>query len=116
VVKPAASVETQHTVAATEPVLNYCVVAQSAEEVQDTGNAPAVSMGPYLLSSGQTELLTRISIYSQRGESRAQVRLLYMNAEALLIWKAMGKHPCVIGAQHRPPRTALLTFGIPFSK
>jgi hypothetical protein len=116
VVKVAASVEAQHPVAATEPLLNYCVVAQSAEEVQETGNAPAVSMGPYLLSSGQTELLTRISIYSERGENRAQVRLLFMNAEALLIWKAMGKHPCVIAAQHRPPRTALLTFGVPFSE
>ncbi len=29
--------------------LNYEIVAQSAEEVQDTQNAPAVSMGPYLI-------------------------------------------------------------------
>jgi hypothetical protein len=59
---------------------NYEIVAQSAEEVQDINNAPAVSVGPYLLESGQTYLLTRISIYSQRGENRQQVRLLYMNA------------------------------------
>jgi hypothetical protein len=50
--------------------LNYEIVAQSAEEVQDTQNAPAVSMGPYLVESGQTQLLTTISIYSERGESR----------------------------------------------
>jgi hypothetical protein len=125
--KPAASLAAQQDVAErAEPplnyralnyrALNYRVVAQSAEEVRDTGNAPAVSMGPYLLASGQIELLTKISIYSQRGESREQVRLLYMNAEALLIWNAMGKRPCVIDAQQRPPRTALLTFGVPFSE
>lgn len=96
--------------------LNYEIVAQSEEEVQDVQNAPAVSMGPYLVDSEQTQLLTTISIYSQRGERREQVRLLYMNAAALLIWKAMGKRPNLIGAQHRPPTTALLMFGVPFSE
>lgn len=96
--------------------LNYQVVAQNAEEVQDIQNAPAISMGPYLIESGQTQLLTTISIYSQRGEVREQVRLLYMNAVALRIWKAMGKQPSLIGTQHRPPKTALLAFGVPFSE
>jgi hypothetical protein len=96
--------------------LNYEIVAQSADEVQDIQNAPVVSMGPYLIDSGQTELLTTISIYAQRGEVRERVRLLYMNAVALRIWKAMGKRPNLIGAQHRPPKNALLTFGVPFSE
>ena len=96
--------------------LNYEIVAQSAEEVQDIQNAPAVSMGPYLIESGQTQLLTTISIYSLRGESREQVRLLYMNAVALRVWKAMGKRPNLVGAQHRPPKIALLAFGVPFSE
>jgi hypothetical protein len=96
--------------------LNYEIVAQSAEEVQDTQNAPSVSMGPYLIESGQTQLLTTISIYSERGESREQVRLLYMNTVALRVWKAMGKKPRLIGAQHRPSRTSLLSFGVPFSE
>lgn len=96
--------------------LNYEIVAQSAEEVQDTQNAPAVSMGPYLIESGQTQLLTAISIYSERGETREQVRLLYMNSVALRIWKAMGKKPCLIGRQYRPSRTSLLAFGVPFSE
>ena len=96
--------------------LNYEIVAQSAREVQDIQNAPGVSIGPYLVESGQTQLLTEISIYGQRGESREQIRLLYMNAAALLIWKAMGKRPNLIGAQHRPPKTALLAFGVPFSE
>ena len=65
--------------------LNYEIVAQSVEEVQDIQNAPAVSMGPYLVDSGQEQLLTTISIYAQRREVRAQVRLLYMNAVALRI-------------------------------
>jgi len=96
--------------------LNYEIVAQSAEEVQDLQNAPAVSMGPYLIASEQTQLLTTISIYSQRGVSREQIRLLYMNTAALLIWKAMGRRPNMIGARHRPPKTALLAFGVPFSE
>lgn len=95
--------------------LNYEIVAQSEEEVQDLQNAPAVSMCSYLVESGQMQLLTTISIYSQRGENREQVRL-HMNATALHVWKAMGKRPTLIGAQHRPPKAALLTFGIPFSE
>ena len=95
--------------------LIYEIVAQNAGEVRDVQNAPAISMGQYLIESGQTQLLTSISVYSQRGEHPEQVRLLYMNAAALLIWKAMGKRPKLIGAQHRPPKTALLAFGVPFS-
>lgn len=100
----------------TPAALNYQIVAQSAEDVQNIENAPAVSMGPYLLQSGQRSLLTTISIYSHRGESREQIRLLYMNPAAIRIWEEMGKVPKIIGAQVRPPRTALLTFGVPFSK
>jgi len=64
----------------------------------------------------QAQLLTTISVYAQRGEASAQVRLLYMNAVALRIWKAMGKQANPIDAQHRPPKTALLVFGVPFSE
>lgn len=96
--------------------LNYEIVAQSAEEVQDIQNAPAISMGQYLIESEQVKLLTTISIYTQQGESRDQVRSLYMNSTALLIWKAMGKQPKLIGFLHRPPKTALLAFGVPFSE
>jgi hypothetical protein len=99
-----------------QKTLNYEIVAQSADEVQNIQNAPAVSMGLYLIDSGQTRLLTTISIYAQRGEVREQVRLLYMNAVALRIWRTMGKQPRLIGAQHRPPKTALLAFGVPFSE
>ena len=98
------------------PDLNYHIVAQSANDVQDIENAPAVSMVPYLLKSGQIRLLTTISVYSRRGESREQLRLLYMNSVAIQIWEEMGRAPKIIGAQFRPPRTALLTFGVPFSK
>jgi hypothetical protein len=67
--------------------LNYEIIAQSVEDVQNIENAPAVSMGPYLLKSGQVRLLTTISIYSLRGENHEQVRLLYMNAAAIQVWK-----------------------------
>jgi hypothetical protein len=96
--------------------LNYQTIAQSAEEVGEVQNAPAFSMGPYLISSGQTKLLNDISIYSQRGTQFDQLRLLFMNSTALRIWREMGQRPWVIGAQHRPPLTALLTFGVPFSE
>jgi hypothetical protein len=79
-------------------------------------NAPAISMGQYQIESDQVKLLTTISIYAQHGESRDQMRLPYMNAPALLIWKAMGKQPKLIGSLHRPPKTALLAFGVPFSE
>jgi hypothetical protein len=96
--------------------LNYQIVAQTTEDVQNIENAPAVSMGPYLVESGQTGLLRTISIYSLRGESREQIRLLYMNAAAIRVWREMCKAPRVIGSQARPPHTALLTFGVPFSE
>ena len=99
-----------------QEAMNYAVVAQSAEEVREVQNAPSVSMGHYLISSEQTHLLTTLSIYSLRGSSREQVRLLYMNATALRIWNDMGKNPTLIGTRHRPPRDALLSFGIPFSE
>ena len=100
----------------TPPALNYQVVAQSALDVQNIENSPAVSMGPYLLKSGQIRLLTAISIYSLRGESREQLRLLYMNATAIRVWEEMGNIPKIISTQVRPPRTAILAFGVPFSK
>ena len=96
--------------------VNYWIVAQSTEDMLNVENAPAVSMGPYLLESEQTSLLRTISIYSLRGESREQIRLLYMNATAIQIWEEMGKAPKIIGAQVRPPHRALLALGVPFSK
>lgn len=96
--------------------MNYEVIAQNADDVRDVENAPPVSMGPYLLESGQMQLLTTISIYTERGTNPDQLRLLYMNASALLVWKTMGRNPTLIGARHRPPSTALLMYGVPFSE
>lgn len=97
-------------------VMNYTVISQSADDVQDIRNAPSLSMGPFLLATEQTRRLNKLSIYSLRGNSREQLRLLYMNATALEIWRAMGMTPTVIGSTHRPPKIALLTFGVPFSE
>ena len=94
----------------------YGTIAQTVSDVQDVQNSPAISMGPYLITSGQTELLRSISIYSERGKSREQIRLLYMNAAAIGVWRAMGKRTYIIDAQKRPPRTAQLAFGVPFSE
>ena len=96
--------------------LNYMVIAQNAGEVQDVQNAPAVSMGPYLIATNASKLLTALSIYIERGNSREQLRLLYMNAVALQIWRAMGKQPRIVGRLHRPPHAALLALGVPFSE
>lgn len=110
--------ELMHSTVATQSqrALNYQVVVQSADEVQDVRNAPAVTMGAYLLESGQIDLLRRISVYSDRGETREQMRLLYLNAVAMKVWGEMGKAPKIIGAQFRPPHTALLIYGVPFSE
>lgn len=81
--------------------MNYTVIAQNAADVQDIQNSPSVSMGQYLIASEQTRLLTTLSIYSLRGNSREEVRTLYMNATALRIWKDMGKQPKIVGTQHR---------------
>ena len=96
--------------------LNYHVIVQDADEVRDLGNAPAISMGQSLTDTEQTRLLTTLSIYSERGATREQLRLLYMNEVALSLWVAMGKSPTVIAMRHRPPKTALLTLGVPFSE
>jgi hypothetical protein len=95
---------------------NYRVIAQDADEVRDLENAPAVSMSHFITATEQTRLLTTLSIYSERGASKDEVRLLYMNEVAFSIWKAMGKSATVVGERHRPPLTALLSFGIPFSE
>ena len=55
--------------------LKYQVIAQNREEVQDIQNAPSISMSTYLTDSAQTQLLTTISVYSQRGESTDQIRI-----------------------------------------
>ena len=94
----------------------YGTIAQTASEVQDVQNSPAISMGPYLIISGQTELLRSISVYSERGKSREQLRLLYMNVVALGVWRAMGKRTHIIDAQKRPRRSAQLLYGVPFSE
>ena len=94
----------------------YGTIAQTASDVQDLQNSPAISMGPYLINSEQTELLRSISVYSERGKSREQVRLLYMNAAALGVWRAMGRRIHIIDVQKRPPRSAQLAYGVPFSE
>lgn len=97
-------------------ILNYRIIAQSKSEVRDIQNAPAISMSYFITESDQTKLLRTVSIYNQRGETSDQMRLLYMNDAAFSVWIAMGKEPTIIGSQHRPPSTALLAFGIPFSE
>jgi hypothetical protein len=95
--------------------LNYRVISQDADEVQELDNSPAISMSNFITANSQTQLLTTLSIYGERGASRDEVRLLYMNEVAFSIWQTMGKAATVIGYRHRPPSSASLTFGIPFS-
>ena len=95
---------------------NYTILTQNVDELRDRQNSPSISMWPYLLDSAQTRQLNQISIYAERGSSREQARLLYMNACALKIWRQMGMAATVVGESHRPPRSALLCFGMPFSE
>ena len=96
--------------------LNYSIIAQDKDQLLDVRNSPAISMGDYLLRSGQIKLLNHISIYGEKGTTREQMRLLYMNAAALATWKAMGHSVAVTGEVHRPPHSATLIFGMPFSE
>lgn len=96
--------------------MNYVTLRQGVEAVRDPENAPGVSMGVYLVGIGEEERFRRISIYQERGTTRDDVRLLYMNREALAVWRAMGRPGVEVGERHRPPRSALLCFGVPFSE
>ena len=73
-------------------------------------------MWPYLLDSAQTQLLHSLSVYAQPGNTPQHIRTLYMNAGALKLWREMGRAATVVGQLHRPPRTATLSFGMPFSE
>lgn len=50
-------------------------------------------MSRFLTDHEQMKLVPTISIYAERGTDRSQVRLLYMNAAALRVWKEMGMRP-----------------------
>ena len=105
------------TIASPEPLnMNYTVISQNVNEVRDTQNAPAFSMAQFLVERDQMALLPTISIYAQRGNDFSNARMLYMNATALRVWKEMGMQPTEIGTQHRPARTAVLAYGVPFSE
>lgn len=93
---------------------NYSILAQNHTEVMDPDNSPSISMWPYLLDSLQTARLNTLSVYTDRGRSKEQMRLLYMNREALALWREMGRCGLVIGESHRPPPGAVLSFGKPF--
>lgn len=93
---------------------DYAIVAQDATEVQYIQNAPAVSMGAFLMTVGEMNIFPTISIYTRHGYDRKHARLLYMNAAALRVWKTMSMRPRQVGTQHRPPHSAVLAFGVPF--
>ncbi len=94
----------------------YWVIRQGLEEVRDTENSPAVSMGKYLVETRQEDLFREISVYVERGATREEVRRLYMNAVALRVWRDMGKVADVVGRERRPARGSELAFGVPFSE
>lgn len=96
--------------------LRYSVLTQSRADLADPRNSPSVSMWDYLLASAQTRRLNEISIYIQHGTTPEKIRFLYFNDFALTIWAEMKKPVRVMGRLHRPPRGAVLAFGVPFSE
>jgi hypothetical protein len=68
------------------------------------------------LRAGIRRRLNTISVYVDRGTSREQSRLLYMNPSALSLWREMGMPATVIAESRRPPSSAVLSFGMPFSE
>jgi hypothetical protein len=94
----------------------YHLITQTAREVLQPDNSPARNMCDYLVRTDQSALTNTISIYALRGASVDQVRLLYMNDQALAIWRQMGHAPEVVETTKRPDRKAELCFGVPFSE
>ena len=94
----------------------YSRVGQSRADLHDPANSPSVSMWPHLLASAQSERLNEISIYVERGASANELRYLYFNDFALTLWEEMGKKAWILGRLYRPPRTSVLSFGVPFSE
>ena len=84
---------------------NYWVVQQTADEIRDPENAPAVSVPPFLLSRNRMQLLNTLSIYGERGASRQVARVLYMNDVALAIWREMRQE--LRRARHMFPSAAI---------
>lgn len=97
-------------------LINYMIFAQTLDDIRSVDNAPWVSMPVYLERAGELERLRRISIYQARGDTAEAIRLLYMNAEALELWRRMGHDVTIAGSRHRPPQDASLAFGVPFSE
>jgi hypothetical protein len=96
--------------------LNYSVILQTADELRETQNSPSVSMWPYLVHSAQTRLINTISVYMETGDKSERARVLYMNATALKVWNSMDRATEAVGEVHRPPKSAQLIFGMPFSE
>ncbi len=95
--------------------LKYSILTQSHTDLADPHNSPSVSMWEYLLASAQTQRLNEISIYMEHGTTVEKIRFLYLNDVALTLWQEMEKPVDVMGRLHRPPRGAVLAFGMPFA-
>ena len=113
----ASSVESpKSTLQGGEKKMVYSILRQSRADLEVSGSSPSVSMWPHLLAKAETQLANTLSVYSERGDSKRNLRVLYMNDVALRIWQEMGQ-PCdVVGHVSRPPKTAVLAFGKPFSE
>ena len=94
---------------------HYTIIGQSRDEIMFPDNSPNISMWPYMMNSAKTSRLNTISVYTDRGTSRDKARLLYMNPAALRLWREMGMAITILGEINRPPRTATLSFGMPFA-
>ncbi len=93
------------------------MIAQSAAEVGEIQNSPSVSMGPYLIASEQTRLLTTLSIYSLRGDTprNSKDALHERNGAAHMEGHGQAAYPSS-GRSIAHRMTALLSFGVPFSE
>jgi hypothetical protein len=94
-------------------LMHYSIIAQSADEIH---HFFAVEMRSYLQTASQSQLVNHISVYIAKGRTRGQLCLLYMNPVALGVWTAMKKAGTVVGHVNRPPQSARLVFGAPFSE
>ena len=93
-------------------LMHYNIIAQSADDIH---RFFSIEMRSYLQNAAQTQLMSHISVYIAKGRTRGRSCLLYMNPVAFGVWTAMKKAGTIVGHVNRPPQSARLVFGTPFS-
>lgn len=95
-------------------LLNYTIMAQTAEEFSTFVGSPMRHLWHSVNGGLAATLLNHVSIYAAQSRASDHTHLLYLNLAALGVWTAMLRAGTIVGQVHRPPQTAKLVLGMPF--